>query len=175
LEVDGPFRFRPATNLDVEAVRPLVWTVLGEHGFVPDPMTTDADLADIEACYLRPGGSFDVLLNQAGEVVGTVGLYPLGEGRCELRKMYLVAAYRGRGLGKRLLHHALNRARQLGFRRVDLETASSLVVAGQLYESFGFRPFVPDHMSPRCDRAYYLDLGDGDRAEPDAAPDPARM
>jgi putative acetyltransferase len=162
--VGDQYRLRPATSEDGQAVRSVVSAVLREFGFTPDPGATDADLTDIESSYLRPGGSFDVLLNQAGEVVGTVGLYPLGDGRCELRKMYLTAACRRRGLGKRLLAHALGRARELGFRRVELETASSLVMAGQLYESFGFRPFVPDHMSPRCDRAYYLDLRDGDRA-----------
>jgi putative acetyltransferase len=72
--------------------------------------------------------------------------------------MYLAAACRGRGLGKRLLKHALDRARQLRFRRVELETAGSLAVAGRLYELFGFQQFIPDHMSARCDRAYYLDL-----------------
>lgn len=156
------FGLRPATNADGEAVRRVVWTVLREFGFTPDPDGTDADLIDLEASYLHAGGVFDVLTDPAGKVVGTVGLFPLGDGRCELRKMYLATGCRGRGLGRRLLQHALRRARQLGFRRVELETASALRVAIRLYESFGFRPFVPDHMSAgpeRADRAYYLDLG----------------
>jgi RimJ/RimL family protein N-acetyltransferase len=156
------FGLRPATNADGEAVRRIVFAVLAEFGFTPDPGGTDADLADLEASYFRPGGTFDVLTTPAGEVVGTVGLFPLGDGRCELRKMYLAAGCRGRGLGKRLLRHTLLRARQLGFRRVELETSGALRVAIRLYESFGFRPFVPDHMSAgpeRADRAYYLDLG----------------
>ena len=48
--------------------------------FTPDPGGTDADLADVEASYLRAGGSFDVLTDPAGAVVGTVGLFPLGDG-----------------------------------------------------------------------------------------------
>jgi GNAT superfamily N-acetyltransferase len=136
-----------------------VSSVLRELGFTPDPDGTDADVED---SYLRSGGSFDVLTDPSSRVVGTVGLYPLAGGRCELRKMYLAADCRGRGLCRRLLAHALGRARQLGFRRVELEKASSLVAAGRLYESFGFRPFAPDHMASRCDRANSLDLGDGD-------------
>jgi dimethylargininase len=158
----GELLLRAATNADGEAIRRVVWTVLGEFGLIPDPGGTDADLADVEASYLRPGGSFDALTDPAGTVVGTVGLFPLGGGRCELRKMYLAANCRGRGLGKRLLRHALGRARELGFRRVELETASVLRVAIGLYESFGFRPFVSDHRSAgpeRADRSYYLDLG----------------
>jgi RimJ/RimL family protein N-acetyltransferase len=158
----GRFRLRAATNADGEAIRHVVWTVLVEFGFTPDPAGTDADLADVEVSYLRTGGSFDVLTGPDGAVVGTVGLFPLADGRCELRKMYLSALCRGRGLGKRLLRHALDRARQLGFRRVELETVGILRAAIRLYESFGFRPFVPDHMSAgpgRADRAYFLDLG----------------
>jgi GNAT superfamily N-acetyltransferase len=60
---------------------------------------------------------------------------------------YLAPAHRGRGLGKRLVRRALDRARQLGFRRVELETTGVFRVAIGLYESFGFRPSVPDHMS----------------------------
>ncbi|MDB5310178.1 MAG: NG,NG-dimethylarginine dimethylaminohydrolase 1 [Gemmataceae bacterium] len=159
---DDGFTLRAATNADGEAIRRVVWAVLGEFGFTPDPAGTDADLAVVEASYLRTGGAFEVLTGPAGEVVGTVGLFPLGDGRCELRKMYLAAACRGRGLGKRLLRHALDRACGLGFRRVELETVGVLRVAIELYESFGFRPFVPDHWSAgpgRADRAYALDLG----------------
>jgi putative acetyltransferase len=162
--VSDEFRLRPATNEDGEAVRSLVSAVLREFGFTADPRGTDADLADIESSYIHPGGSFDVLIDPSGQLVGTVGLFPVGDGRCELRKTYLAAACRGRGLGKRLLRHALDRARQLGFRRVELESAGSLTVAGRLYESFGFQPFIPDHMSARCDRAYYLDLEEADLA-----------
>jgi putative acetyltransferase len=170
--MDGAFEVRPATNAEAEAVRGLVFAALREHGLTPDPGATDADLYELESAYVCAGGSFDVLVDRRGVVVGTVGLFPLGAGRCELRKMYLAPALRGRGLGKRLLQHALERARQLGFRRVELETASVLKAAIRLYESFGFRPFVPAHRSAgpgRADRAYFLELGSQDSAEPDAA------
>jgi len=159
--VDPTVTIRPATNTDAEAVRSFVFVVLREYGLQPDPAGTDADLFDIEVSYLRPGGAFELLVDATGVVVGTVGLMPIGEDRCELRKMYLDKAYRGRGLGKRLLRHALDRARQLRFRRMELETISVLQAAIGLYESFGFRPFTPDHVSAgpeRADRAYFLEL-----------------
>ena len=103
---------------------------------------------------------FEVVVDATGEVVGTVGLLPLDDGRCELRKLYVAKEHRGRGLGKRLVQDALEKAKALGFRRVELETAGVLEVAGRLYESFGFRPFVPPHFSARSDRGYVLELGD---------------
>lgn len=156
--MEAAFRIRPATNADAAAVRRLVFSILRDHHLAPDPDSTDADLADLEAAYFARGGSFDVLVDPAGRILGSVGISPIDERRCELRKMYLAAACRGQGLGKRLLEQALGRARELGFRRVELETAATLVSAIKLYEAFGFRPFTPEHLSPRCDQAYFLEL-----------------
>ena len=39
-------------------------------------------------------------------------------------------------------------------------TASSLAAAIRLYESVGFRPFLSDQLSARCDQAYFLEIKD---------------
>jgi len=152
------FSIRPATNEDGPQVRALVFGVLEEYGLASDPANTDADLDDIEQSYAGRGGSFDVLVDTANALVATVGLYPIDETTCELRKMYLLREHRGKGLGERLLLHALERARQIGFSKVTLETASVLTEASALYRKYGFREFQASHLAPRCDQAYYLDL-----------------
>ena len=63
---------------------------------------------------------------------------------------------RGQGWGRRMLDHALAEARRLGFARMTLETATPLKEAIALYEKYGFRPFKPEHMVPRCDQAFEL-------------------
>lgn len=151
-------RFRAASNADASAVRSLVFGVLGEYGLAVDPAATDRDLFDIEANYAARGGCFEVLVDEDDRIIGSYGLYPLHDGTCELRKMYLERAFRGRGLGKAIMMRALNQARALGFTRVELETAAVLVEAISLYKSFGFKPFTPDHMSCRCDQAMSLEL-----------------
>lgn len=149
---------RPATNRDRPAIEQLVFGVLIEHGLAPDSHDTDADLGDIEAAYVKRGGMFDVLVSPAGEISGTIGLYPAEPGTCELRKMYLEKSVRGQGHGRRLLDHALRRARELGFSRITLETANVLDNAIRLYKAYGFREYAASHRSRRCDRTYYLDL-----------------
>lgn len=152
-------RLRPATNADSAAVKAMVFGVLTEYGLKPDPACTDADLDDLEGNYARRGGSFSVLEATDGTIIGSVGIDAAGAGVCELRKMYLSRAHRGKGLGKLLLDHGLSEARRLGFRRVVLETASVLTEAIRLYERYGFRPYQPNHLATRCDQAYCLDLG----------------
>ena len=106
---------------------------MAEYGLHPDPDGIDADLRDIQAVYLGAGGALDLLVDAAGSVIGSVGLVPVSSSTCELRKMYLLPAARGRGLERRLLEHALARATGLGFTSItvvfrggsDRETAFS--------------------------------------------------
>jgi putative acetyltransferase len=151
-------RIRAATNRDVERVKELVFTTQHEYGLPPDPETTDADLADIEASYFKTGGMFEVLEDEAGNLLGTVGVYPLDDETCELRKMYFAPALRGRGMGRQLLERTVSHARRLGFKRMTLETASVLERAIKLYTRFGFKPMKLNHITARRDRAYFLDL-----------------
>jgi GNAT superfamily N-acetyltransferase len=152
------YKLRAATNADSNAIKDLVFEVLREYRLQPDPDGTDADLKDIERSYLRSGGWFDVMVDAAGNIVGSVGLYRIDSATCELRKMYLLRHVRGQGLGRRLLEHALSRAKEIGFRRVVLETASVLKEAIALYQRYGFRTYQAPHLSNRCDAAYFLEL-----------------
>ncbi|MGH9852714.1 MAG: GNAT family N-acetyltransferase [Blastocatellia bacterium] len=152
------FSIRPATNQDAERIRALVFSVLEEFGLTPDSSGTDADLSDIEASYLAPGGMFEVAEEADGALVGTVGFVSLDDETCELRKMYLLPRARGCGLGKLLLARAIEQARAAGFKRMVLETASALTGAKRLYVSNGFVPVESDRLSPRCNQAYALDL-----------------
>jgi putative acetyltransferase len=149
---------RAAANEDTARVKALVFGVLAEYGWQPGQRSTDSDLDDIEGNYLRPGGLFELIEDKQGNLLGTVGLYPLDRQVCELRKMYFISGVRGRGLGRRVLERMIESARRLGFKRIELETASVLKAAAHLYVSYGFKPMERDGLAPRCDQAFYLDL-----------------
>ena len=147
-------KIRSATNLDGEAVTELVFEVLESYGLQPDPGATDVDLSDIKSHYFDKGGHFDVLEDADGKIIGTVGIYAMKGHMCELRKMYLNPDYRGKGYGKMLLDHAIDKAKELGFTSMILETASALKEAINLYRKYGFKPYKADHLSCRCDQAF---------------------
>ena len=151
-------RLRLANNKDCDKIASLVYSILEEYNLKPDPASTDADLKDIEQSYFEQGGTFYVLEEKSGSIVGAYGLYPVESQTCELRKMYLHRSCRGKGLGKFLMESALSEARQLGFKRMTLETASVLKEAIALYKSYGFVEYQADHLSSRCDQAYKLEL-----------------
>jgi putative acetyltransferase len=147
------FELRPATNADCPSVTELVVGILRAYGLSPDHSTTDIDMSDLQSYYHQAGGCFDVLVERkSSRIIGTVGLRPMDATTIELRKMYLHTDYRGRGLGRFLLEHALTEARRRGFRRVLLETATVLREALALYRHAGFQPCVSAHAcAKRCD------------------------
>ena len=148
---------RSATNADAESIQTLVYGVLREYGLKSDPNGTDADLSDIETNYLKSGGWFEVLTLEDGRLVGTVGLFPIDDEIVELRKMYFLPVLRGRGLGRQTLQRMIEKGRQLGFKKIYLETNTVLKEAIGLYLKFGFEPTAEKH-SPRCDQAFILSL-----------------
>jgi putative acetyltransferase len=72
--------------------------------------------------------------------------------------MYSSPNQRGKGLGKSIMEYALSKAKELGYNRIILETASPLQEAIGLYKKYGFKEFNPEHLSPRCDQAFELYL-----------------
>lgn len=148
---------RPATNDDCARVQKLVFGVLQEYGLAPDPEGTDRDITDIEAHYIKRGGVFELLEDEPGNLLGTVGLYPISAETVELRKMYFSKILRGRGIGQKTLRRMIEKARAEGYKKIYLETAGVLKEAVRLYEKFGFQPTAEKH-TPRCDQAYFLNL-----------------
>ena len=148
---------RPATNRDCAAIRELVFGILRDYNLELDLSGTDEDLSDIEAHYIRRGGVFEVLEDENGALLGSVGLYPIDAETIELRKMYFARELRGKGFGKMMLQRMIEQSRALGYKKIYLETASVLQEAVGLYEKFGFQPTDEKH-TPRCDKAYVLEI-----------------
>ena len=149
---------RSANNSDGPAIFALLSAVLAEFGLAPDPQGTDRDISDIEGNYLRDGGWFVVLVDEAGMILGSAGLFPVDGDTLELRKMYLHPSLRGLGWGKKLLREALAFARTRNMKRVVLETSSRLTAAIALYERHGFVRHYPEHLAGRCDQGWVLTL-----------------
>jgi putative acetyltransferase len=152
----GNYTLIPASNRYTNVMKQLVFDVLVEYGL--EPGSIDFCLDDVEKHYFERGGYFVVILDEKATVVATGGLYPLENGSLELRKMYLLATHRRKGLGQWMLTTLLEKARALGFERVELDTASVLKEAISLYKKNGFQLFESDHIVARCDQAYELIL-----------------
>lgn len=96
-----------------------------------------ASLEDPEKYFLATGGA--VLLACRGEeYLGTSALKPMGNDAYELCKMGVSEAARGLGIGGLIGEAAIKKAKEMGAKRVYLETNSSLTPALTLYAKLGF-------------------------------------
>lgn len=82
------------------------------------------------------------------EAVGCVALIPMQDCVYELSKMAVSPQLRGRGIGRRLLQHAIAQARSVGARSLFLGSNTRLKDAVHLYESVGFRHVKPETLPP---------------------------
>jgi len=144
---------RPATNNDRETVQNLIFSVLREYKLPVEPDKTDSDLKDLEANYSEKGDFFGVL-ELDGKTIATLAVSKLSNEVCELRKMYMLPEFRGKGFGKMMVNYAIDYARTKGFKKIELETASALKEAISLYQKIGFKRKATDPLVPRCDLAF---------------------
>ena len=93
---------------------------------------------------LDPAVTF-VSYRDGGTVLGVAAIKELDAAQVEIKSMHTTAEARGRGVGRALLTHLLDTARERGYRRVLLETGTTpgFAAARALYESAGFTPTGP--------------------------------
>jgi putative acetyltransferase len=96
---------------------------------------------------LNHGGHI-FLADLEGETVGTCALVAMRPGEFELAKMAVDEKRRGAGIGRALLVYTIEQARELGTRRLYLETNNQLVNAIHLYEAVGFQHLAPERVKP---------------------------
>lgn len=95
------------------------------------------DFEDVQAHYFERRGIFLVALD-AGRVIGTGAIRPIDEKMCELKRMWLLEEYHGKGIGYRLIQQLFEFARDTGYERIRLETGEQQERAINFYKRVGF-------------------------------------
>jgi len=90
--------------------------------------------------YAPPTGRL-LLARCDGRVVGTVALRQIGEGLCEMKRLFVQPAFQGQGIGRALAEAIIEQARQIGYQRMWLDTV--MEPAKNLYHSLGFTDIPP--------------------------------
>ena len=145
----APFVVHEATSVaDLEAVRRLVLAHVDERAAMPGIEHMRADAIRLPGPYVAPRGAI-FLARSGDEPIGCVALRPLSSDVGEVKRMYVDAAWRGKGVGRGLLQALIARARAMEYSSLRLGTVAEMTVARSLYASLGFAPierYRPDEM-----------------------------
>ena len=128
----------------------------------------EAELRGLPGEYAPPGGVL-LLARVAKEAVGCVGLRPLAPETCEMKRLYVRPKARAGGAGRALAEAVIEVGRELGYRRMRLDTVPTMTAARALYRSLGFREIEPYRFNPIPGTSFMeLDLaaGSGERDTP---------
>lgn len=105
--------------------------------------------------YSAPGGGAFLLAFDGDECLGCVGVRRFGGHDGEIKRLYVVPAARGRGLGLMLARAIVAEGRRLGYARLLLDTLSFMQEAQSLYGSLGFRQIAAYRYNPLPGATYY--------------------
>lgn len=150
-----------ATGADWDDVGRLIRAYLASLGFSVAFQDLDDELADPSGCYGPPAGVALLATGADGTAVGVTGVraFDVAAGDAELKRMYLDPVARGAGLGRALGEAAVSAARDLGYRRLLLDSRRSLATACALYRRLGFTEIEPYRHNPFDDAVFMaLDL-----------------
>jgi len=112
-----------------------------------------SEIEDLDEMYGPPKGAM-ILARDNKKLIGCVGLRPLNHEFAEMKRMYVDDAYRGKGIGERLLISFLDKARQLGYQKIRLDTFPELKAANSIYRKYGFKEIAPYRYNPRNDAIF---------------------
>jgi putative acetyltransferase len=139
---------------------PLVRTLFEEYAASLDIdlrfQNFDLELDTLPGAYAPPDGTIIVAFDD-GEPAGCAALRKIGDGVCEMKRLYVKPAHRGAGIGRGLAEAIVDRAREIGYATMRLDTLESMTEANALYLSIGFRTCAPYCYNP-CEHPVYMEL-----------------
>ena len=107
----------------------------------------EAEFAGLPGKYAAPEGNL-LLAREGDTVLGCAALRRVDESTCEMKRVYVRPAARGRNLGRLLVEAILNEAKLAGYSRICLDVLPEFTAAQKLYESMGFEPAEPVSFNP---------------------------
>jgi ribosomal protein S18 acetylase RimI-like enzyme/SAM-dependent methyltransferase len=130
--------YRKAGPGDMSDVRFLIREYVNSMALDLSFQGLDEELENLPGKYAEPEGAIIVAVAEDA-LCGCIAMKKLGEGICEMKRLYVGGTHKGKGIGKELVRRIIEEARGKGYRVMRLDTLSTMKPALALYREFGFR------------------------------------
>lgn len=129
-------------------------------GWEYQPDGRHSDILNIEDIYVKHGQFW--CLYENGMLAGTVAVRCINEKNniCEMKRLYVLPEYQGKGYGGYLFKTALNYAKQEGFSLIRLDTRNDRTAACHLIEKYNFKAIDQYNENMFAEMYFELDLND---------------
>lgn len=108
----------------------------------------EKELAELPGAYAPPTGRL-LLAFENDQLAGCIALRKLGDGVCEMKRLFLRPQFHGQGRGRELAERIVSEARDAGYERMRLDTLpEQMGKAIALYRSLGFKEIAPYYDNP---------------------------
>lgn len=107
-----------------------------------DPVAFAEELDNLPGKFAEPRGRL-LVAEEDGKIAGCVALRDLGDGACEMKRMFVYPEFHGRGVGQLLGRALIGEAKAIGYRKMLLDTGPEQREAQALYRKLGFKDIEP--------------------------------
>jgi len=149
--------FQAESPEQIAGVRELFLEYAQSLGFSLCFQSFDQELAALPGDYAPPTGRL-LLATLENQPAGCVGLHKLDQEVCEMKRLYVRPQFRGKGLGRALAERVIASAREIGYKKLRLDTVEPMMQAAvAMYRTLGFREIAPYRTNP-IEGALYMEL-----------------
>ncbi len=103
----------------------------------------EEELANLPGDYAQPNGAIYLVID-GDQAIACSAIKPSANNpnkHAELKRLYVKATYRGKGLGRDIFQASMHGAQAMGYEAVVLETLPEKMKTAQiLYRAYGFQP-----------------------------------
>lgn len=98
----------------------------------------DREIDELEIKFAPPRNTLIIAHDEDGRAAGCVGIKKFSDNICELKRLYVRPEYRNCGLGQVFTEMMIEKAREIGYSKIYLDTMPGLEAALRLYKRLGF-------------------------------------